>query len=70
MIDWKLVLFWVAAIGVGVVTWWGLFAWLGPGSAVLVLVLLGLAVSAGEFLDRPAAGAVAHGDRRLLPPEI
>jgi hypothetical protein len=70
MIDWKLVLFWGAAIGVGVVTWWGMFAWLGAGGAVLVLVLLVLAASAGECLERRGEGPVAHEGPRLRPPEF
>jgi hypothetical protein len=70
MVDWKLVLFWVGAMSIGVATWWALLAWFGAASAVVAIVLLGLAATAGALLDRlPQPCRASNGSRSERPPE-
>jgi hypothetical protein len=51
MVDWKLMLFWVAALSLGVATWWLLLSWFGLHGALAAIGLVGLAASAGAGLD-------------------
>jgi hypothetical protein len=69
MFDWKLVLFWVFAMAVGVVGWWAMLVWFGMASAVLALGVLGLAMSAGTLIrHRPQPRDVTVA-RRARPRE-
>jgi len=67
MFDWRLMLFWAAALSLGVATWWFLFSWFGLHSAIVAIALVAFAATAGAALDQRRSGRClgARTPRRL-----
>jgi hypothetical protein len=56
MFDWRLMLFWAAALSLGVATWWFLLSWFGLRSAIVAIALVALAATAGAALEHRRSG--------------